>query len=387
MIGVPRQASEISFFHLARFYFRRWLRKTDTFGKLIVSRGSIMLRTCALLLILVPAGCARFPLATSSGVALTMPQGAHATVDMAAPAPAAAGPVIEMPLGACRHAGPKIAIIDVDGLILNQNLDGSIFPGDNPVALFQEKLEAARSDPGVRALVLRIHSPGGGVTATDMMWQELKRFRQETRRPVVACLLDVATGGAYYLACGCDHILAHPTTLTGGIGVIWNGYNLRDFLAQINIIAQPIKAGPNTDLGTTLRNLTPEAGKLLQGIAGEFHERFKKVVVEARPGLDRSDESTFDGAVFTAASAHKRGLIDSIGYLDDAVARARELAGEPQARLVLYRRRNDPAHSSLAVTSNFHPANSLLPIHVPGLQRSRLPTFLYLWQPDPALDR
>src|SRR5271165_6726698 len=112
----------------------------------------------------------------------------------------------------------RIAVIDVDGVLLNQNREGLYDSGENPVAAFREKLEAASGDARVAAVVLRINSPGGGVTACDILAAELDRFKAATLKPVVACLMDVATSGAYYLALGPDRIEVHPTSLAGGIG-------------------------------------------------------------------------------------------------------------------------------------------------------------------------
>src|SRR5262245_65863605 len=120
--------------------------------------------------------------------------------------------------------------------------------------------------------------------------------------------MDVATGGAYYLATAADTIVAHPTTVTGGIGVIWNSYNLKDLMAQQNIFHQPIKSGPNIDMGTTATALTPDAKRLLQEMADEFHDRFKRVVLKARPAVDPNRAETFDGRVFTATQAQQLGL-------------------------------------------------------------------------------
>jgi len=140
--------------------------------------------------------------------------------------------------------GAKIALVDVDGLLVNNNLVGPGSLGDNPVAAFREKLQAIAADREVAAVVVRINSPGGGVTATDLMWQELQAFRRRTGLPVVACLLDLGTGGAYYLATAADAIFAHPTTVTGGIGVIINIYNLQQTMAWVNAFNQSIKSGP-----------------------------------------------------------------------------------------------------------------------------------------------
>ena len=246
--------------------------------------------------------------------------------------------------------------------------------------LFLEKEDADKD------IEMYINSPGGSVTAADIMWRDLQSFRSRTHKPVVACLMDVGAGGAYYLACAADRILAHPTTITGGIGVILNLYNLRDLMAQYNVISQEIKSGPNIDVGTSAHNLTPEGKQMLQAMADEFHARFRRVVLQARPQVD-PNETTFDGRVFTAPQALARHLIDHIGYLDDAVQLASEMAGATGARVVVYHRPNDPAHSAYGVTPNVPLQATAIPLSLPGLDRSRLPTFLYLWQPEATLER
>jgi protease-4 len=289
-----------------------------------------------------------------------------------------------------RPAQPKsclVAVVDVDGLLLDADATGMGSRGENVVSLFRERLDAIQAQPRVRAVVLRIHSPGGSVTATDIMWQDLQRFRSRTQLPVVACLMDVAAGGAYYLATASDLIVAHPTTVTGAIGCILNVYNLQDLMAQFNIVGVPIKAGKNIDLGTPIKSLAPEDRKLLQEMADEFHKRFQEVVVTARPKVDRQVETTFDGRVFTASQALQLGLIDEVGYLDDAIARAQTLAQlPPQTEVVFYRRKGDPALSTYSVTPNVPLQDKLIPINVPGLARARLPSFLYLWGLEPTAE-
>ncbi len=283
--------------------------------------------------------------------------------------------------------GPKVAVVDVDGLLVNNDLTGLFSLGENPVALFQEKLDAVAADSHVVAVVLRVNSPGGSVTATDIMWNSLRAFRAKTHRPVVACLMDVGAGGAYYLATAADTIIAHPTSVTGGIGVILNLYNLRETMAQVNVLGQSVKSGRHIDMGSPTHPLTPEARALLQDMADEFHQRFRRIVQEARPGLDATDATLFDGRVFSASQALRRGLIDRLGYLPDAVALARQQAGVEQAQLVLFHRPNDPVHSPFAITPNTPLQGSLLPVSIPGLDRSRLPAFLYLWEPEATMER
>jgi protease-4 len=300
-----------------------------------------------------------------------------------------ARPVVAMPVegGATICKSPHVCIIDVDGLLLNTNLAGPYSAGDNPVDVFREKLDVAAADPYAVAVVLRINSPGGSVTASDIMWRDLQRFRESTHRPVVACLMDLGTSGAYYLSTACDRIVAHPTTVTGGIGVVLNLYNLEDVMGGLNIVSQAVKAGEKIDLGTFTRALKPEEEALLKEMANEFYDRFRAVVHEQRKQVDATQKTTFDGRVFTASQALKLGLIDQVGYLEDALAMAREQAGQPQVGAVLLHRCGDAGRTPYATTPNYPIHVNLFPASLPGLDRSKLPTFLYMWQPDPTLER
>ncbi|HEX4614037.1 MAG TPA: S49 family peptidase, partial [Urbifossiella sp.] len=129
-----------------------------------------------------------------------------------------AGPVRPVVVSAGTSA-TRVAIVDVDGLLLNSPFVGPLSLGENPVALFRERLDAAEADPCVKAVVLRINSHGGGVAACQTMRHDLERFKARCGKPVVACLLDTACGGAYYLASAADQVVAGEATVTGGIGV------------------------------------------------------------------------------------------------------------------------------------------------------------------------
>lgn len=298
------------------------------------------------------------------------------------------GPVVKMSIPSTTDAdGPRIVILDVDGVLLNTNMNGMGSMGDNPVGLFREKLDAIAEDPCVKGVVLRINSPGGGVTATDMMWRELVAFKQRTGLPVVASFLDVGAGGAYYLATAADRIVAHPTTVTGGVGVILNLYLMESAMTTQGVVGVPVKSGENIDLGSPVKPMTEETRQLLQNMADEFAARFRQIVKESRPGLAPAAFAELDGRVFTAPHALKLGFIDEIGYLDDAVQMARELSGCMEARMVMFHRCNDRARSPYALTPNVPLQGAMLPLSIPGLDRSRLPTFLYLWQPDPSLEK
>ncbi|HEV3006838.1 MAG TPA: S49 family peptidase, partial [Pirellulales bacterium] len=180
---------------------------------------------------------------------------------------------------------------------------------------------------------------------------------------------------------------AHPTTVAGGIGVILNVYNLEEAMAQFNVLGTPVKAGKNIDLASPIKALEPEQRDLLQAICDELHERFRRVVIDGRPEVDAGELTTFDGRVFTARQALERKLIDQVGYLDDAISAAREMAQAPQARVVLYHRTNDRARSPYAITPNVPLQGTVMPLSLPGLDRTRLPSFLYLWQPEPTMEK
>lgn len=286
-----------------------------------------------------------------------------------------------------KESAPTIAIVDIDGLLLNENFTGPLSEGENPVNFFAERLKAIEGDPLVCGVVVRINTPGGGVTASDIMHQELLAFKQRTGLPVVACIMDLGTGGGYYLACASDHIIAHPTSVVGGVGVIMNLFNLSDVLGAGNVFAQPVRSGSKIDIGTLLREVDLEDRQLLQSMADEFQSRFEQLVVSSRKGLNASEETNFDGRVFTASEALRRGFVDEVGYLEIAIRRAAERSGMGVGYgVAMYHRPTDTPHSHYAVTPNIPLQSTLLPVSVPGLDRSRLPRFLYLWQTDPTLE-
>ena len=287
-----------------------------------------------------------------------------------------------------QSGAPRVAILDVDGLILNSPFVGPLSVGENPVGLFREKLEAIAADPCVKAVVLRINSPGGGVAACISMRHDLERFKERTRLPVVACLMDTAAGGAYYLASAADQVVAGPATVTGGVGVILNLFNLRDLMAQFNVIPQSIKSGEFTDIGTSARALTEGEKALLQAMADEFHKQIIADVKRNRPAI--TNNNAFDGRIFTGAQAKAIGLADHIGDLDEAIQMAAGMGSigvSTRPGVVMYRRGNDPARSVYAVTPNIPLQGAGLLPNLPGLDRSKMPTFLSVWQPELTMEK
>jgi protease-4 len=320
--------------------------------------------------------------------------GMNGKFEVRQPATTDAGPVVPIIIkpGAGGPQSSRVAVLDVDGLLLNQNFSGSGSVGENPVASFKEKLDAAGCDPRVRAIVVRINSPGGGVAASDLMAEELARFRQRSGKPAVASLLDVATGGGYYLAVGCDRIVALPTTVTGGVGALINHERLQGASNYFNAAHETLKSGDLIDMGDVTAvqedDLKEPTRTLFLNMAKGFHERFINRVTTYRPAIRRTDPKEWtDGRILDATKARAIHMIDSLGYPEDAVAEAEKLAGAPGSEVVIFQRAEYPTRSIYATVPNTPVQIAAFPFSVPALDRSKLPTFLYLWQPDPTITR
>jgi len=235
-------------------------------------------------------------------------------------------------------AKEKILMIDVEGMI-SSALDTGLFSREkNAVSRVFERLERAARDPWVRAVVLRIDTPGGEVTASDIIYHEILRFKERTGRPVLGLMMSVAASGGYYVASACDFIMAHPSTLTGSIGVISVFPNVESLMAKVGVKVNVIKSGGNKDSGGPFRDMTEEEKKIFQGIIDEYYEGFLEVVARNRKDRIPAGElkKVADGRVYTAKQALELELIDAIGYFDDALSKALALASLKSAKLVAY---------------------------------------------------
>ena len=279
-------------------------------------------------------------------------------------------------------ASAKVALIDVTGLLVNapRRLP---FPGENPVARFAEALQRAGEDAKVKAVLIRINSPGGAVTACEVMYRELEAFKREHAKPVVMLMGDVAASGGYYLACAGDEVMAHPTTITGSIGVVIQTFNFAEGMRKVGVKADAITSGPNKAMGSPFEPMSPEHRALLQGLVDEFYESFLAVVVTARPGVAAEDlDWIADGRVVTGRRAHQAGLVDRLGGLREAFERAKHLAGVGRARLVKYHRPLEYVGSAYATAAALPTATeiNLVQLNVDP-SAGELPGFYYLWVP------
>jgi len=282
-----------------------------------------------------------------------------------------------------RFTPDKIALIDVSGLLTNSYQKGLLSEGENPVSFLTEKLDAAAEDPRVKAVVLRINSPGGGVTASDLMYQEILAFRKKTGRPVVAMMLDVAASGGYYIACACDEIVAHPTTVTGSIGVVMMTFSLNGALEKLYIKTHTMKSGPLKDAGSPFRDMTDEDRKIFQGLIDTFYQRFLEVVASGRTKLTPEQIKTLaDGRVYSAGDALKHGLVDRLGSLRDAVAVAKEKCGAKAVRVVMYHRPLGWAPNAYARAPIGQPSTvNMINVNLPDWLQAGARTFMSLWTP------
>ncbi len=276
----------------------------------------------------------------------------------------------------------KIALIQITGMIADADRPGLLRKGENPVSRLVESLHKAAKDSKIKAIVLRINSPGGTVTASDVVYREIQHFKRTTKKPVVVLMSDLATSGGYYIACAGDEIIAHPTTITGSIGVIIQTFNFSEGMRRIGIKADAITSGPNKAAGSPFEPMPAEHRALLQGLVDEFYANFVAIVTESRPNLSPADlEWITDGRVVTGRRAAEVGLIDSTGDLRDAFEAAKRRAGLTAAKLVKYHRPLEYVGSAYARSPAANPQINLLQLNLnagPLLEQSG---FYYLWDP------
>jgi len=180
--------------------------------------------------------------------------------------------------------------------------------------------------PNIKAVVLRINSPGGSIAAVQEIYEEVIRLREKGKKVVVS-MGDVGASGAYYVACAADRIVANPGTITGSIGVVMSLGNMEELFRKIGIKIEVIKRGIHKDIGSPARELTSEEKKLLQGLIDDAYDQFLRVVIERRNLEKKEAEKIAQGQIFTGQQAKGLGLVDEIGNFQDAVSLAGKLAG------------------------------------------------------------
>lgn len=213
-----------------------------------------------------------------------------------------------------RLGGSKVALITVEGVILDSKE-------------IIDQLEKYRTNPSVKAIVLRINSPGGGVAPSQEIYEEILKTRQVNKKPIVASMGSVAASGGYYVASAADLIMANPGSITGSIGVLLQVPNISGLLQKIGVKSVVIKSGQHKDLASPTREMTDAERQILQGMLDDVHNQFIDVVAEGRQINRKKVEAMADGRIFSGREAQSLGLVDHLGNLQDAIDRAGTLAG------------------------------------------------------------
>ncbi len=267
------------------------------------------------------------------------------------------GPRLEEVITEDNDASDKIAVIDVQGIITSHAFDSG---GYGMVELIKAQLKHAEDDSKVKAVILKVDSPGGEVLASDEIYRAISDFQKNAHKSVIASMGNLAASGGYYVSAPCQWIIANPLTITGSIGVILHSWNYRGLMNKVGLQPETYKSGKFKDMLSGERNpdeIPTEEREMVQGLINETYDRFKSVVAKGRAeaheknkrnaGSDQGRtlahdwEDYADGRVLSGSEALKLGFVDQNGNFEDAVDRAKMIAGISSANLVEFRQRYD----------------------------------------------
>jgi protease IV len=262
------------------------------------------------------------------------------------------GPKLEECLLKDNDAHNKIAVVEVDGIITSQTADPA---GNNMVDVIKAQLDSAKKDPRVKAVILKVDSPGGEVMASDEINKAIAKFQDDSRKPVVCSMGSLAASGGYYISAPCRWIVADDLTITGSIGVIMHGINYRGLMDKVGIAPMTFKSGKFKDMLSPDRStneIPPEERAMVQGLIDETFQKFKGVVRAGRAQAREKNkaegkslapdwEDYADGRVLSGSQALSLGFVDQVGDFDDAVDRTEKIAHIADANLIEYRERYD----------------------------------------------
>ncbi len=279
----------------------------------------------------------------------------------------------------------KVLLIDISGA-LTTSKDSGLFPEPSLPARLKAELIKAEEDDHIKAIVLRINTPGGTVTCSDILYHELQEFKQKRKVPIITSIMDLGTSGGYYVAMASDYIFAHPSTITGSIGVIMLTLNAQGLLEKVGIQPAAIVSGPKKSMGSPFRSMNEEERAIFQDAIDRLYARFLAVVEQGRPKLNTTQiRQLADGRIYTADIAKAEGLIDEIGYLDDAIERAKKSAQLTDAQVVTYTRSRRETNQN--IYSHFEPP-TVGQLGFPQLNANTVlgalggtPQMMYMWIP------
>ena len=303
------------------------------------------------------------------------------------------GPNLDECLIKDNDASSKIAVVTVDGIISGQTTDQS---GNNMVDVIRAQLDRAKADRRVKAVILKVDSPGGEVLASDEIYRAINDFQKDSSKPVVCSMGSLAASGGYYISSPCRWIVANDLTITGSIGVILHTWNYRGLMDKIGLRPEVFKSGKFKDMlsGERETNEIPaEERVMVQGLIDETYQKFKDVVAAGRDAAHARNKKDgrplaldwtnyADGRVLSGTQAYDLGFVDQIGDFKDAVDRAKQIAGIQKANLIEYRERYDISNflRLLGQSELSHSVKLDLGMELPRLQAGELyflsPTFI-----------
>ncbi len=278
----------------------------------------------------------------------------------------------------------KIPPLDLSGFLADDTPSFSLTtaPPRVPIlARVQEELRKAEKDDRVKAMIVRINSPGGTITASDTLYREIDEFRRRKKIPVIAAIMDVGASGGYYAALAADTIVAHPTAVTGSIGVVMLTVNAQGLMEKIGVAPLAIKSGAMKDAGSPFRALNPDERAVFQGVIDDMFGRFVKRIVQSRKIPEERVRAFADGRIYTADQALALGLVDRVAYLDEVVVMAKQAAGVDEARVVMYHRPKDYTASIYAGLPGSPVSAESTLAQIAGMLGGSGPRFMYLWWP------
>jgi protease-4 len=278
----------------------------------------------------------------------------------------------------------KILVIPIRGFLSDVPEKSLLGDKASIVEEVVSQLRMAEDDGNIKAILLKINSYGGSTTASDILYHEIMGFKERTKIKVVAALMDVAASGGYYVALPADRIIAHPTTITGSVGVVMILPKFGGLMDKLGLSVEVSKSGKEKDMGSPFRPSTPEEQKILQDLTDKMGKRFMDLVAKHR-SMDGEKLTVIGSArIYLADEALQMKLVDRIGYMDSAISEAIDLAGlSKDAKVVVYRRAKYPNDTiyNTSVSSNIGGGRSLVDLNLPEIVPNLQPGFYYLWTP------
>jgi protease IV len=233
----------------------------------------------------------------------------------------------------------KVLVISINGLISDQPQERLLRTEPSMVQEVVSQLRLAEKDPQIKAVLFKINSPGGTVTASDIIYHEISRFKAATGDKILVAMMNLTASGGYYISLPADWIMAHPTTVTGSIGVIFARPQISGFMQKLGLAMEVNTSGEQKDMGSPFRPPTEKENAIFQELTDSMARRFYDLVVKNRKLTPEQLKQVSTARVYLADEALKLGLVDQIGYLSEALTQAKKMAGLPEdARVVTYRR-------------------------------------------------